>query len=343
MKQAGGMMQAVGGGRWAVATARPARAIVVGFGLLTAVGIAACASQLPKLPSIGRATVDKVWPEGLLDTTRRIAVVESFVQPEAVRYDPDQDLYFVANFGTGETQANDNNGFISLLRPDGSLMALGFIAGGANGVTLHAPRGMTIVGDTLWVADNGAVRGFNRLTGRPVASIDMTSFGAGFLNDIAAGPGGALYVTDTPRNRVYRIVRRTATLAVEDSTLNSPNGIAWDDWNSRFVIVPYGGSHTLFAWSEGNSLTPFATSPGGKFDGIEVLGPNDLLVASQADTTLHRFVSGVGRPVIRTSGRPADIALDTKRMRVAIPFIALNRVEIWQLPRIDEESAAANP
>jgi hypothetical protein len=222
-------------------------------------------------------------------------------------------------------------------------MALRFIAGGEDGVTLHAPRGMTIVGDTLWVADNAAVRGFNRLTGRPVASIDMRSFGAGFLNDIAAGPGGALYVTDTPRNRVYRVVRRTATIAVDDSTLGSPNGIAWDDWNSRFIIVPYGGSHTLLAWSEGNPLTPFATSPGGKFDGIEVLGPNDLLVASQADTSLHRFVSGTGRAVIRTSGRPADIALDTKRMRVAVPFIALNRVEIWQLPRVNEESADANP
>jgi hypothetical protein len=319
------------------------RAIVVVIGLLVAVGIAACASQLPKLPSLRRATVDKVWPESLLDTTRRIAVVDEFTGPEAVRYDADQDLYFVANFGSGETQAMDNNGFISLLRPDGSMMSLRFIAGGEGGVTLHAPRGMTIVGDTLWVADNGAVRGFNRLTGRPVASIDMTSFGTGFLNDIAAGPGGTLYVTDTPRNRVYRILRRTATIAVDDSALNNPNGITWDDWNSRFVIVPYGGNHTLLAWSEGNSLTPFATSSGSKFDGIEVLGPNDLLVASQADTSLHRFVSGTGRPVIRTSGRPADIAVDTRRMRVAVPFISLNRVEIWQLPRIDEASADANP
>jgi hypothetical protein len=339
MKKAGNGQQAVGGRRWAVAAVH-ARATVVGAGLLAVVGMAACAH---KMPSIRRAAVDKVWPESLLDTTRRIAVVDAFTGPEAVRYDPDQDLYFVANFGSGETQANDNNGFISLLRPDGSLMSLRFIAGGEGGVTLHAPRGMTIVADTLWVADNGAVRGFNRLTGRPVASIDMTSFGAGFLNDIAAGPGGVLYVTDTPKNRVYRVFHRTATIAVEDSTLNSPNGITWDDWNSRFVIVPYGGSHALLAWSEGNPLTPFATSTGGKFDGIEFLGPNDLLVASQADSSLHRFVSGTGRPVIRTSGKPADIALDTKRMRVAVPSIALNRVEIWQLPRIEEASADANP
>ena len=33
-----------------------------------------------------------------------------FVAPEAVRYDPDQDVYFVGNWGTGSGSATDNNG-----------------------------------------------------------------------------------------------------------------------------------------------------------------------------------------------------------------------------------------
>jgi hypothetical protein len=37
-------------------------------------------------------------------------------------------------------------------------------------VTLHAPRGMSIVGDTLWVADADAVRGFDRRSGAPLAA-----------------------------------------------------------------------------------------------------------------------------------------------------------------------------
>jgi hypothetical protein len=32
-------------------------------------------------------------------------------------------------------------------------------------------------------------------------------------------------------------------------------------------------------------------------------------------------------------GRPADIGVDTRRGRVAVPYIALNRVDIWALPR----------
>jgi hypothetical protein len=31
-------------------------------------------------------------------------------------------------------------------------------------------------------------------------------------------------------------------------------------------------------------------------------------------------------------GAPADIAVDTKRNRVAVPFFDRNLVEIWQLP-----------
>ncbi len=75
-----------------------------------------------------------------------------------------------------------------------------------------------------------------------------------------------------------------------------------------------------------------ATSPGGDFDGIEVLGAR-WLVASQMDSSLHVIEEGTGRPLIRVGGEPADIGVDTRRSRVAVPYIGLNRVDIWQLPR----------
>ena len=44
------------------------------------------------------------------------------------------------------------------MTPDGVIAQLRFIAGGTGGATLHSPRGMTIVGDTLWAVDPDAVR-----------------------------------------------------------------------------------------------------------------------------------------------------------------------------------------
>ena len=292
--------------------------------LLLAPLLAACASRA----STPAATATTTAP---LD--RPIAVVDSFTGPEAVRYDPAQDVYFVSNFGDGNPGATDNNGFISRMRPDGSIERLRFIAGGANGVTLHAPRGMTIVGDTLWVADADAVRGFNRVTGAPVRSVSFSGIDVGFLNDVAPAPDGTIYITDTGKNRIYR-VNNDAAIAIGDQGLGAPNGITWDAMNSRFIVVPYGGGHAIRAWNTAtNALIDVGTSStGARFDGVEVLPGNRVLVASQADSSLQLFETGTGRAIIKSSGPPADIAVDTRRNRVAIPIIRLNRVELWQLP-----------
>jgi hypothetical protein len=261
-----------------------------------------------------------------------IASPGGFIQPEAVRYDPDQDVYFVNSWGNGDPGAKDNNGFISRMTPDGTIERLRFIAGGTGGASLHAPRGMTIVGDTLWVVDADAVRAFNRRTGVPLATVDFSAFKLGFLNDIAAGPD-ALYLTDTGTNRIYRIKGGRVTLALEDSALGGPNGITWDARNRRFIVVPYGGESVIKAWTAGSkTLSEVGRSGGAMFDGVEVLPGDRVLVASQKDSSLHLFTGGTGRPIIRTGGAPADIAVDTKRNRVAVPFVDRNLVEIWQLP-----------
>ena len=258
---------------------------------------------------------------------------DGFVAPEAVRYDPDQDVYFVGNWGTGSASATDDNGYISRMKPDGQIERMRFIAGGANGVVLHAPRGMYIVGDTLWVADVDAVRGFDRKTGAKLANVDFSVFDRGFLNDVAADATGTVYVTDTGRNKLYKVTGG-ATLVVSDSVLGAPNGITWDGANNRFIIVPFGGHKGIRAWTPGaTTLTDIGMSTGARYDGVEVLSGGRILVASQADTSLHIFSGNSGRVVIRTLGPPADIAVDTKRNRVAVPVVARNHVEIWELPR----------
>ncbi len=262
-------------------------------------------------------------------------VRDGFVAPEAVRYDPDQDVYFVGNWGTGSASATDNNGYISRMRPDGQIETLKFIAGGTNGVVLHAPRGMYIVGDTLWVADADAVRGFDRKTGAKLANVDFSGLDRGFLNDVAADATGTVYVTDTGRNKLYKVQGEGGpTLVVSDSALGSPNGITWDAANKRFIIVPYGGAHSIRAWVPGTTtLTDVSTSTGAKWDGVEVLPGGRVLVSSQADSSVHVFEGATGHAIIHTQGAPADIAVDTKRNRVAVPVVALNHVEIYELPR----------
>jgi hypothetical protein len=285
--------------------------------------LAACASTGTRAVGTGTTAI-KPW-----------FVRDGFVAPEAVRYDPDQDVYFVGNWGPGPASATDNNGYISRMKPDGQIENLKFIAGGTNGVVLHAPRGMYIVGDTLWVADADAVRAFSRHSGAKLATVDFSTLDRGFLNDVAADATGTVYVTDTGRNKLYKVQGANGpTLVVSDSALGSPNGITWDAANNQFIIVPFGGFNGIRAWSPGaTTVTVVGTSTGAKYDGVEVLSGGRVLVSSQADSSLHLFSGREGHAIIHTLGPPADIAVDTKRNRVAVPVVGLNHVEIYELPR----------
>jgi hypothetical protein len=219
------------------------------------------------------------------------------------------------------------------MRSSGTIEKLRFIAGGEAGVTLHAPRGMYIVGDTLWVADFDAVRGFDRRTGATLATVDFSNIDRSFLNDVAADATGAIYVTDTGKNRVYR-VRGGPTLVVEDTALAGPNGITWDGANNRFLVVPYNGGHVVHAFTPGSStLSSVATSPVTKLDGVELLSGGRILVSSQQDSSLYVLQGGSSQRLMHVSGPPADIAVDTRRNRVAVPSVARNSVELWELPR----------
>ena len=261
-----------------------------------------------------------------------VAEVDGFSGPEAVRYDPDQDIFFVANFN-GPGSRVDDDGFISRMRPDGTVEQLRFIAGGVDGVTLHAPRGMVITGDTLWAVDVDAMRGFNRRTGAPLATISFAGTDVGFLNDITQGPDGALYVTDTGRNRIHRIEHGRATLALSDTLLGGPNGITWDHASADLIVVSWNRP-AMFAWLPGTSELRVIgeSATGRRFDGVEVRADGSILVASQADSSIHVFRSRTGEPLFHVQGAPADIAWDSRRNRVAVPYIARNRVEIFQLP-----------
>ena len=308
------------------------RALALG---LAAASLSACLSQRSAVVTSSTTTVgagtQAAWPERVPQTAL-VTTVTGFSGPEAVRYDPDQDVYFVANFNGGGND-RDDNGFISRVTPDGAIESLRFIEGGRNGVTLHAPRGMFIVGDTLWAADVDAVRGFHRRTGAPLATVDFSAIDVGFLNDVAAGADGALYVTDTGRNRLYRIVGGRIDGTIEDEAFGSPNGITWDAASSTFIVVPWAGGTDILSFDPTRSrVTMRARGSGGRYDGVEILGGR-VLVASQRDSSIHVFEADRGRPIFGTAGAPADLGLDTRRQRLAVPFIAMNAVEIWQLPR----------
>jgi hypothetical protein len=274
---------------------------------------------------------------------RRIAYVDSLSQPESVKFDAEQKVYFVSNIA-GPSLKKDGVGFISRLREDGTPENRKWIVSGRNGVVLHAPKGMAIVGDTLWVTDINVVRGFNRRSGAPVGSVDLSGLGATFLNDVSVGPDG-IYVTDTQLkadrhglmfhpspDKVFRIgPDRRPTLALESDRLGRPNGIAWNPASSRFLIVPSSGD-TIMSWRPGErDVTPVAVGP-SQTDGVVILENGTAYISSWATSGVHALEGDKLEKVVGHLSSPADIEFNASQGVLAVPLLAQNRVEFYRIP-----------
>jgi sugar lactone lactonase YvrE len=275
-------------------------------------------------------------------TASRLGETAGMQTPESVRYDADNDVFYVSNIN-GNPSNKDGNGFIAVVRADSTGVMKVLVQGGKNGAKLDAPKGLALVGDTLWVADIDHARAFNRKTGAVVADIDLSSQKATFLNDVVVGGDGAVYITDTGikfaadgaishpgTDQIFKIVGRKATAIVADS-LNAPNGIAWDKANARFVLGSFGGK-AVQTWKEGDKMPASLVAGPGQYDGVEVLADGRILVTSWADSAVHVVQNGAMSTLVPNVSAPADIGVDTKRMVLAIPRFNDNKVEYYKIP-----------
>jgi hypothetical protein len=278
---------------------------------------------------------------------RLVRALDGFYGPEGAKYDAEQDVWFISNM-LGYGSAKDGAGYIIRI-PAGPLGPPAmFVEGGKNGAVLDAPKGMAIHGDTLWVADIEVLRGFDRRTGAPLATVDFQPQGAVLLNDVTVGHDGRLYVTDSGirmteagvlhpgGDRVFAVgARHAVSVVAAGSALGRPNGIIPEPGGRGLVVVSFDPFHSLaYRLTPGDprgTLTPIAQGR-GKFDGVEPLADGRLLVAAWNDSSIHVMGRGRDQRIIRGLWQPADIGVDTRRNRIAIPQPVRDRVEFWELP-----------
>jgi sugar lactone lactonase YvrE len=275
----------------------------------------------------------------------KIAEIDNLAAPEALSFDPAQNVYFISNVN-GTPGVKDGNGFISRVTADGVMDSLHFIQGGRDSVTLDSPMGSRVQGDTLWVLDVDKLRGFNTRTGAPTTVVDFAPYNAHFLNDLAIDSTGEFYITDTGvqmtadgkeshpgPDRIFHVARdRSVTIALSTSFLSSPDGIDFDLRGRRFVLAPFAGS-AVQQWKSTDPGPSDVAKGKGLFDGVEVEPSGAILITSWNDSSISTLEGPKLVPrIAKLPYPPADVSMDAAHGRVGIVSLANDRFELWDWP-----------
>lgn len=139
-----------------------------------------------------------------------VKVYGSFHFSESCTFDPERNLILAMNNGE-RGDGTENDGFVSLINPDGSVHTPKWIGVTRDGLELHHPLGSAVRNGVLYTVDVGYIRSFDLATGRPLKSVEVP--GSTILNGIAVTDDGTVYASNTRAPEViYKITDRKSVV-----------------------------------------------------------------------------------------------------------------------------------
>ncbi len=251
---------------------------------------------------------------------------------------------FVSNIGGNQPNpmALDSNGFISALAADGKIIQKKF-----NKATLNGPKGLAIIGNTLYTADINRVVGFNINSGEKVFELSFPD--AKMLNDLCTVDDKNLVVSETIGGNVYLINIANKSYDIIGN-INGANGVTYDAATKKLYACGMGinmdGSGKLYMkdmTDKSASFTELPNSPKGVFDGLEMVDNSHLLVTDWhgADSTKGRFViydlENNSMKTYAIDAGPADVHYDKTSHTFYLPLMLKNSLLIEDLNKLKQD------
>ncbi len=265
------------------------------------------------------------------------AQITGLESPHSFVGDPLGKEYFISNIN-GEPEARDNNGFITKLNTEGKIIHLKFIQGGVSDIPLHAPKGMALVGSILYVADLDQLKGFDKTTGTPLATVSFSSFSKRqvSLTDVAASPAGLLYASDQTANSIYRITpsdNHRIDLLIHDDRLAGPAGIAIHPKTNHVIVVSWEKGKILEITPDGQltelESNGFFTSRFQNLSGVDFDQWGNMYVSDITKGKIWRMTRDHRFQVIAEYlPAPADISIDRVNNLILVPYHYVHAAEM---------------
>lgn len=184
-----------------------------------------------------------------------------FLGPESIVYDSKREMLYVSNVNISE-EANslDSNyvEYISKVDPEGNIIDLKWIE------NLNRPTGITIYADRLYVTTRFALLIIDIEAGRVESDIEIPD--AGFPNDVSVDEEGVVYITDSGKQRVYRIENGIVENWITSDQLAKPNGILYDE--GKIIIGVNSDNYLKSIDIQTKEITNIAFLDEGTIDGI---------------------------------------------------------------------------
>jgi sugar lactone lactonase YvrE len=245
-----------------------------------------------------------------------------FDVPESVCFDPERNIIYVSNI-VGDPADKDGEGFISRLNPDGTVAELKWIDG------LHAPKGMGVIRNFLYVADITDVVVINIDENKVVEMYNIPE--AVFLNDISVGPDGLVYVSDSRTSKIHLIRNGSLETFLEGDPLNGPNGLFCEE---EFMMLASSGAEEFRKIEMNTKEVSMVASGIGHGDGVVRDANGNYIVSNWAGQIFYITSDGNKTELLDTREEninSADIDLIIDENLLLIPTFFDNRVMAYKI------------
>jgi sugar lactone lactonase YvrE len=165
--------------------------------------------------------------------------------------------------------------------------------------------------------------------------------GAKFLNDVASGADGTIYVAETLLSRIYAIKEGKVSVFAEGEELEYPNGLLAE--SDRLIVAAWGKPEADFSTKVPGQLyaldlktkhkTLITKQPTGNLDGVEQDGRGGFIVTDWgAGKVLHISETGEVRQLRQFTQGTADLAfLPAQGNILVLPHLSENKVAAYSL------------
>lgn len=239
--------------------------------------------------------------------------------PESVLYDAANDVIYVANIN-GQPSAKDGNGYISKLSPGGRIINQQWVTG------LDAPKGMGTFNGRLYVTNITEIVEINIADGKILNKYPVA--GSVFLNDISISPSGLVYISDSQKGFIYRMINGSVEKWI--TGLKGVNGLLCIGKD----LLLAGTDNSVIQILVSNQQQTTLISGTGGIDGLVSCGRNSYLFSDWSGSVYRTTIEKGKELIINTSGakiNAADIDYIPSKRLLIVPTFFDNRVMAYEL------------